>query len=192
MTMTTSTTDNTTVHDTPIVPAIPTSRGGQLKMWCPYCRAWHHHGRGSGKPGSGDGARVAHCTNLNSPYHMTGYYLKEVRASEQAVKRQAQGLPARQSEERHVSGSNQVRAFLGACTMRVAGAAVSDGQLYARYIEWCISEGIAPIRKTDFREWLQVFKCRMVPRHSRAYALASPTLHWRDLSLLSDRAPEVV
>jgi hypothetical protein len=43
-------------------------KNGQYIFWCPHCRAKHYHG-------AGDGHRTAHCTNSNSPYRKTGYYV---------------------------------------------------------------------------------------------------------------------
>lgn len=47
-----------------------------MKFWCPFCKAWHHHGRGNGH-------RVAHCVigrnnwdKETSPFVKTGYNLK--------------------------------------------------------------------------------------------------------------------
>lgn len=41
----------------------------QIKVWCTYCEKYHSHG-------FPEGHRAAHCTNLNSPYHKTGYFIK--------------------------------------------------------------------------------------------------------------------
>lgn len=43
--------------------------GNQLKFFCEFCGKWHFHGEG-------EGHRHAHCSNPNSPYQKTGYYLK--------------------------------------------------------------------------------------------------------------------
>ena len=49
---------------------IPTLSGkripGGFKVFCDYCRRWHHHG---GEPGH----RVAHCRWRESPYWRNGY-----------------------------------------------------------------------------------------------------------------------
>jgi hypothetical protein len=39
-----------------------------LKFYCKYCKREHKHGVGHGH-------RVAHCSNPDSPYLKTGYYL---------------------------------------------------------------------------------------------------------------------
>jgi len=38
-----------------------------LRVWCPYCRAFHYHGKG-------EGHRAAHCVKDN-PLRQTGYYV---------------------------------------------------------------------------------------------------------------------
>lgn len=69
-------------------------KGWHLVFHCSFCRRDHHHGVCSGDPkcpaqhrsrpkactcpiGSGDGHRVAHCANQESPYRKTGYHLVE-------------------------------------------------------------------------------------------------------------------
>lgn len=52
----------------PILLAFP-DRNNNLHAWCPYCVTFHHHGKG-------EGHRVAHCTNTDSPFKKTGYILK--------------------------------------------------------------------------------------------------------------------
>jgi hypothetical protein len=49
----------------------PTRRGAVTtwRFWCDYCRRWHSHG-------AGEGHRVAHCINQESPYLNGGYVLK--------------------------------------------------------------------------------------------------------------------
>ena len=53
-----------------------------VRVWCPYCRCYHHHGGGK----DWEGYRVAHCGThyadrderlrpLVSPFHETGYVL---------------------------------------------------------------------------------------------------------------------
>jgi hypothetical protein len=37
---------------------------GLWKVWCPHCRAYHHHG-------AEEGHRVAHCSS--GPYETSGY-----------------------------------------------------------------------------------------------------------------------
>ena len=50
--------------------AIPTLSGKRtstgFKVYCIFCRCWHHHG---GEPGH----RVAHCRQRTSPYWRNGY-----------------------------------------------------------------------------------------------------------------------
>lgn len=61
----------------PVLAYFDTGRE-QVAGWCPFCRRWHYHGRG-------DGHRVAHCTNENSPFKEGlqrwphGYSLKPVK-----------------------------------------------------------------------------------------------------------------
>ncbi len=67
--------------------------GNVLDVWCPHCLRDHHHGRHNSNtgcrykitgyppctcpPGSGDGHRVAHCGDPESPYYDTGYIAVE-------------------------------------------------------------------------------------------------------------------
>jgi hypothetical protein len=48
-----------------------------LVVWCVPCGKWHWHGAGA-RPGDGDGHRLAHCINEQSPYTRGGYVLHEV------------------------------------------------------------------------------------------------------------------
>lgn len=59
-------------------PVIAANRvnGDQLKFFCRYCDSFHLHGGGN-EPGDGDGHRAAHCVTVDSPYHATGYVLRE-------------------------------------------------------------------------------------------------------------------
>lgn len=41
----------------------------QIKVWCMHCKNYHFHE-------FPEGHRAAHCTNLNSPYCETGYFIK--------------------------------------------------------------------------------------------------------------------
>ncbi len=68
--------------------------GPYLDVWCPHCERDHHHGRHNPAtgcrytghpsstcicpPGTGDGHRVAHCHNDQSPYWDGGYIVTEV------------------------------------------------------------------------------------------------------------------
>ena len=75
--------------------------GGLIEVWCRYCNCNHTHGRCvSGAknvesscrhyghygvpctcpPGTGDGHRHPHCTNMDSPYRDTGYIVVEAPA----------------------------------------------------------------------------------------------------------------
>ena len=56
--------------DMPIVFCQKRENG--LKFFCKYCGDWHLHGKG-------EGHRVSHCSNQNSPYIKTGYILKELK-----------------------------------------------------------------------------------------------------------------
>lgn len=57
------------MNETPILDAVRRADGMGLKVWCIHCNRWHIHGLG-------DGRRVAHCSNPDSPYHSTGYVLR--------------------------------------------------------------------------------------------------------------------
>lgn len=54
----------------PILLAI-TDSDGHLSAWCPFCAKMHRHG-------SGEGHRVAHCADPESPYKKSGYVLRDV------------------------------------------------------------------------------------------------------------------
>lgn len=43
---------------------------GLLAVWCPFCADFHYHT-------DGEGHRVAHCKNPNSPFHISGYIVKK-------------------------------------------------------------------------------------------------------------------
>ncbi len=59
------------------------SRGASLVAWCVHCLQWHWHG-------AGDGHRVAHCHDPQSPYNTGGYELHEVGTiTEREMKQQA-------------------------------------------------------------------------------------------------------
>lgn len=55
----------------PVLAAFDNGRGG-LAAWCPWCCDWHHHSQG-------DGHRVGHCWNMNSPFREGGYILRKVK-----------------------------------------------------------------------------------------------------------------
>jgi hypothetical protein len=59
----------TTLYPAPSLPAIRRVDGTPgLRVWCCYCRKHHLHGTGYGH-------RVAHCSEITSPYRKTGYVL---------------------------------------------------------------------------------------------------------------------
>lgn len=61
----------------PILLAYPNT-DNQVKVWCPFCRAWHYHG-------ALNGHRVAHCGHdSGSPFVETGYFIRVV--NEKGVK----------------------------------------------------------------------------------------------------------
>jgi len=64
-------------------------KGGQLKAWCPFCATWHLHGAGSGLGPREKSHRVAHCTEPDSPFRQTGYYLQMMTKKELAEIREA-------------------------------------------------------------------------------------------------------
>jgi hypothetical protein len=50
---------------------------GQNMFWCPWCLAWHHHGR---IVGDRTEHRLAHCTSkAGREAHANGYYIKRGR-----------------------------------------------------------------------------------------------------------------
>jgi hypothetical protein len=53
--------------DVPVIAA--TVLGHQQSFYCEHCGAQHVHGRGNGH-------RVAHCSNPDSPFKRTGYVLR--------------------------------------------------------------------------------------------------------------------
>lgn len=57
-----------------------TADGASVRVWCIHCVAWHAHGHGGpGVPlGGGNGHRIAHCHNPDSPYKASGYHIREV------------------------------------------------------------------------------------------------------------------
>jgi len=40
-----------------------------MRFWCPYYKKWHNHGKG-------EGYRIAHCTNPESPLKTHNYIIK--------------------------------------------------------------------------------------------------------------------
>lgn len=60
------------MKDYPVLAAFERNAEGMLSGWCPFCQDWHHHG-------VGEGHRVSHCINDNSPFKKTGYMLKKVK-----------------------------------------------------------------------------------------------------------------
>lgn len=52
-----------------MLKAFERNKEGMLSAWCPFCHEFHHHGKG-------EGHRVAHCKNNDSPFYQTGYELK--------------------------------------------------------------------------------------------------------------------
>lgn len=84
--------------DPPVLEAYRTDNGTQLSVWCGYCNREHRHSRHDPDtgctaydkrthrfraactcpPGTGDGHRVAHCHDADSPYADSGYVLREV------------------------------------------------------------------------------------------------------------------
>lgn len=90
------------VFDKQHLPAYRT-RGGLVRAWCDYCVKWHTHGGCNGTctekrrkglsggacecpKGTGDGHRVAHCVDEDSPYRKGGYYLVEIGPAVEAVR----------------------------------------------------------------------------------------------------------
>ena len=57
------------MNETPILDAVRRADGTGLKVWCVWCDRWHLHG-------DGEGHRLAHCVNPESPYLSTGYVLR--------------------------------------------------------------------------------------------------------------------
>jgi len=55
-----------------------------VSAWCPFCQEWHTHGRDWDLELGRRSHRCAHCTNPESPFLATGYYLKIVNKTEMA------------------------------------------------------------------------------------------------------------
>ncbi|MCU5766009.1 hypothetical protein OCD09_02130 [Bacillus cereus] len=62
----------------PIVLAIERDAAGNLSTWCSACDCFHHHG-------TSEGHRQSHCSNEDSPYIHTGYFLKRMKLSGKEV-----------------------------------------------------------------------------------------------------------
>jgi hypothetical protein len=67
----------------PILLAYERNHEGHLSVWCPYCICFHHHG-------TGEGHRVAHCSNPDSPYKNGGYVIKKPGAKEKQFLKEIQ------------------------------------------------------------------------------------------------------
>ncbi|KAB5659847.1 MULTISPECIES: hypothetical protein [Bacillus] len=67
-----------TTKKAPIVLAIERDAAGNLSTWCQYCRKFHHHG-------TSEGHRQSHCSNEDSPYIHTGYFLKRMKLSSKEI-----------------------------------------------------------------------------------------------------------
>jgi len=66
-------------NEYPVIKALPRlDLEGGLMFWCPFCQKWHLHGKGTGH-------RVAHCTNLESPFNETGYILEPIPKTMQRI-----------------------------------------------------------------------------------------------------------
>lgn len=50
------------------IPVVYPNGYWEQRFWCKPCRGYHYHSRGAGY-------RAAQCTNPDSPYKVTGYYL---------------------------------------------------------------------------------------------------------------------
>lgn len=77
----------------PVLSGARSEDGVHIIVWCHYCNRDHTHGRHAGGSldcafdgyrgrctcpvGAGDGHRVAHCSDPDSPYRETGYIVKE-------------------------------------------------------------------------------------------------------------------
>lgn len=57
------------MNDIPVLEAFERNEQGDLSIYCVFCQEHHHHGQG-------DGHRIAHCTNEDSPFIKTGYIIK--------------------------------------------------------------------------------------------------------------------
>ena len=58
--------------------------GVTLTFWCPYCCQFHIHGIPAGSKPREKQHRQAHCTNPDSPFLITGYYIKAFTKKEMA------------------------------------------------------------------------------------------------------------
>ncbi len=78
----------------PVLLGRQSDHGTQIDVWCAHCGREHYHGRHDPRtncrfnglsgictcpPGSGDGHRVAHCHDDQSPYDRAGYIVVEIR-----------------------------------------------------------------------------------------------------------------
>ena len=55
----------------PVLEAYDRHDGCGYAVWCRHCKVWHYHGHG-------EGHRVAHCHDPESPYHRPGYTLRPI------------------------------------------------------------------------------------------------------------------
>lgn len=59
-------------YDAPVLLGIERSSDGCFAVWCPACGDFHRHGKELGHV-------RAHCIDEASPYHKTGYYIKQAK-----------------------------------------------------------------------------------------------------------------
>lgn len=65
-------------YDAPVLLGIERSTDGCFAVWCPYCVEFHRHGKEEGHVAD-------HCTNEDSPFKSTGYYIKRAKYSGRKV-----------------------------------------------------------------------------------------------------------
>jgi len=57
-----------------------------FRFWCPHCRYYHQHGFPPAEEYNSrskyEEHRAAHCTNMDSPFRDTGYFLRPFTAKE--------------------------------------------------------------------------------------------------------------
>lgn len=60
----------------PILKCYSSINESLVKAWCPFCQEWHHHRFTSDIADGRKSHRVEHCTDPDSPFRLTGYYLQ--------------------------------------------------------------------------------------------------------------------
>jgi len=61
-------------------------RDATIAVWCPFCTSMHYHGWSPERDGRWAEHRCCHCTNEESPFHKTGYYISVWRKTDPEYK----------------------------------------------------------------------------------------------------------